>query len=254
MRRIKRELKVVDVVTKEIRTAILSGALRPGSRITQEELASRLGVSRVPIRQAIVVLQREGLIQTDRWRGSIVAPLDPALVKDVYEFRGIVERYVAETLAARADFRSESIREVIVAARAALAEGDPKRVLSELDLRFHTGLYDAVGNRVLSNVMRGHWMHILRVMAATLRLGDYREQVWDQHEAILNAIETHDVERAGLLSAAHTSSASVKLIANIGSLGRSDDVLTSEIDSASISEVAEQNSSFAKLGKNTLAS
>lgn len=92
-------------------------------------------------------------------------------------------------------------------------------------------------------------MHILRVMAATLRLGGYREQVWEQHEAILNAIEAHDVEKAGTLAAVHTKSASAKLIAAIGDLGVSDDILIPEIDGATGTESPQQISAASKLGK-----
>lgn len=214
MRRIKRESAVTDRATQQIRAAILRGDLSPGRRLRQEELAARLGVSRVPIRQALVVLEREGLVETDRWRGTIVAPLDATLIRDLYQFRGAVERYVAVTLAGRTDFDSAPSRDVVVAGRAA-ASAENLSLLIELDSRFHTGLYDAVGNRVLSEVMRGQWAHVRRVMAATLTIAGYPRQVWDEHAAILDAVESHDADRAGRLSVAHTDAASAILIESL---------------------------------------
>lgn len=211
MRRIKRESAVADRATKELRSAILRGDLRPGSRLRQEELAGRLGVSRVPVRQALVALEREGLVLADRWQGTIVAPLNAALIRDLYQFRGGIERFVAETLAARADFDPRQSRELVVAGRAAASAGDLARLI-ELDLRFHAGLYDAVGNRVLSDVMRGQLAHIRRVMGATLTIAGYPRHVWDEHAAILDAIESHDAERAGTLALAHTTAASKTLV------------------------------------------
>jgi DNA-binding GntR family transcriptional regulator len=168
-------------------------------------------VSRAPVRQAIVVLEREGLILTDRLRGAIVAPLDIPLIHDLYQFRGTIERDVAETLARRSDFDPAEVRGIVKAGNAAAPKNDRARLI-ELDLRFHTGLYDAVGNRVLSQVMRGQWAHIRRVMAGTLAIEGYPRQVWQEHSAILEAIETHDVSLAGSRAAAHTEAAARRLI------------------------------------------
>ena len=90
----------------------------------------------------------------------------------------------------------------------------------ELDLRFHTGLYEAVGNDVLTEVMRAQWAHIRRLMAVTLTATGYHEQVWEEHAEILSAIDRHDPERAGALSAAHTDSACANLIERLSHLTR----------------------------------
>lgn len=210
MRRILRDRPIAESATTAIRTAILTGELRPGTRIRQEELADRLAVSRAPIRQALAVLKGEGLLHTDRGRGTVVAPLDATLIRDLYELRGVVERFVAATLAQRNDFAPEQSRAIVKAGYQA-ASGANLRRLTELDLQFHTGLYDAVGNQVLSDVMREQWVHFRRVMAATLAISGYPQQVWDEHTAILEAIESHDPERAGTLAAEHTHAASVRL-------------------------------------------
>ena len=88
--RVKRALPMGDVVVDQLRSAILSGALRPGSRIKQEALADQLGVSRAPVRQALLVLEREGLIKSGV-TGAIVAPVDRTMILDLYAFRGIIE-------------------------------------------------------------------------------------------------------------------------------------------------------------------
>lgn len=142
MRQIVREPAVTETVTKQIHAAILSGALSPGTGIRQEELADRLAVSRAPIRQALLVLEREGLVEIDRRRGTIVTPLDASTIRDVYEFRRAIESHVAIVLAERQDFVPKQSREVVAAGRTAASTGDLTRLI-ELDLRFHTGLYDA---------------------------------------------------------------------------------------------------------------
>src|SRR3989442_1332328 len=84
---------------EEIRGAILSGALLPGTRIKQEELAARLGVSREPVRQALLLLQREGLVSTDPGRTAAVTSPDRRFIADVYEFREVIDGLVAATVA-----------------------------------------------------------------------------------------------------------------------------------------------------------
>jgi DNA-binding GntR family transcriptional regulator len=211
IRRIKRQPAVTDRVLGEVRRVILSGVLPPGTRITQEQLAEQLAVSRAPVRQALLILEREGLVQSDRWRGAIVTPLDPSLIRDMYQFRGEIERFVASHLAMRLDFDPAPLRVITAEGYEAAPVGDVSQLI-EIDLRFHTGLYDAVENQVLSDVMRGQWTHIRRVMGATLSLTGYRAQVWDEHAAILEAIAAHNVELAGTLASNHTTAACTALL------------------------------------------
>lgn len=214
MRRIKRGRGMTDVVVDEIRMAILTGSLAPGSRIRQEDLAERMHVSRLPVRQAFLILQREGLVMSDATRRTIVAPLDAGFIRDLYGFRGMIEAAVASDLAGRSDFDPAPHERIVAAGRTAAAATDVPSLI-ELDRAFHAGLYDAANNRVLSDVMQGQWTHVRRVMAAILSISGYPNQVWEEHATILEAIVAHQPERASRLAAAHTSAASDRLIANL---------------------------------------
>lgn len=214
MRKIRRQPIVADTVTAEIRQAILNGTLAPGSRVRQEALAAQLGVSRAPIRQALLVLERDGLVHRDGRRGAVVAPLDADLISDIYEFRAAVDAYAASALATRGDFDPAPFRRIIVEGRTAVRAGDLSRLI-ELDSRFHIGLYEAAGNRVMVQVMRAQWTHIRRAMAVTLTISGYPRQVWDEHAAIVNAIARRQVRRAGELARAHTTNARAILIRNL---------------------------------------
>jgi DNA-binding GntR family transcriptional regulator len=205
VRHIKRQ-PAADLAAAELRTAILNGVLPPGHRIKSEELARQLGVSRMPVRQALSILEREGLVKSDRWRGTIVTPLDSALILNIYDLRGILERAVAAGLAER-PFDSSLVRRIISAGREVAPSGDVARSL-ELDLSFHTALYDAYGNHVLSDVMVGLWGHVRRVMCAAVSSDTYRAEIWDEHEGILRAIEERDPEKASALAGSHIRSAS----------------------------------------------
>jgi DNA-binding GntR family transcriptional regulator len=161
------------------------------------------------------MLEMEGLVHIDRSGSAVVAPLDADLIRDLYGFREGVERYVAESLAKRNDQSWTPLRELLGAGRKA-STGDDQALLIDLDLKFHVALYDALGNRILSDVMRGQWNNMRRVMSATLAISGYSRLIWDEHTAILDAIMQHDPDRAGSLASAHTRAASTRLLERLG--------------------------------------
>lgn len=218
MRPLKRK-PVADLAVSELRTAILTGVLPPGHRIKPEQLARQLGVSRMPVRQALSILEREGLVKNDRWRGTVVTPLDTELILNIYDLRGILERAVAASVAQQ-KFNSSKVRGIIAVGRQVASAGDITRNL-ELDLSFHTALYNAFGNPVLSEVMVGLWGHVRRVMHAAVISPEYRTAAWDQHEAIIDAIDAHDPDRAAAVAGDHIASASRVAIQNLEALKRS---------------------------------
>ena len=103
-----RRTPMVSDAAEQIRSAILDGSLVPGSRIAQDQIAAQLGVSRLPIRQALLVLQSEGLVLLDHNRGAMVAPLDVKFISDLFDFRAVVDAQVAAMLAARRGFRTRA--------------------------------------------------------------------------------------------------------------------------------------------------
>src|ERR1700680_3857025 len=94
MRALTREPTISKRVAIEIRTAILDGSLPPDSPIHQEKLAAKLGVSREPVRKALVLLEQEGLVNIVG-RSAMVTPVDDQFIAEIYGFREVVERYVA---------------------------------------------------------------------------------------------------------------------------------------------------------------
>ena len=214
MKAIKRKPVVLDVAN-QIRAAILDGGLVPGSKIAQDELAAELGVSRLPVRQALLVLQREGLVFLDHGRGALVAPLDIKFISDLFDYRAVVDGYVAAVLAAREDFNPSALRQIIRDGKAAARRGESRR---DLVMEFHTAQYDAVGNQVLVRLMKPLLDHVQRVVtfvqssvSATGAVGQrkplpgLRSQVetWEEHADIADAIARHRVGRARALARSH---------------------------------------------------
>ena len=195
---------LVEQVHEALLSAICSGELAPGERFTQEALASRLGVSRQPVLQALLLLRQQGLIRdTDNRRGVRVAELDADFARSLYVVRASLDGLAARGAAERARPElTDRGKRLINEARAASTAGD-MNTLVRLDLAFHRFIYEASGNPVLLDTARLHWPHTRRVMAIYLRHPVPAEGIWNEHEAILDAIVAGDAATAERLSSEH---------------------------------------------------
>ena len=199
---------LVDQVYRALLDAISAGALAPGQRITQEDLAERLAVSRQPVMQALRLLKRDGFVQvaplagapSGRSRGLQVTPLDPAWIAQVYEVRGALDTLAARLAAQR---RSRIDPTLIEQGRAAVAGGDIKAMI-DADLAFHQALYQASANPLIEQSALLHWHHIRRAMGEALQHDFLRAPVWDEHAAIAQAVVDGDTERAETLMREHS--------------------------------------------------
>ncbi|MGM9425544.1 GntR family transcriptional regulator [Hydrogenophaga sp. MI9] len=199
---------LVDQVYRALLDAISAGALAPGQRITQEDLAERLAVSRQPVMQALRLLKRDGFVQdaplagapSGRSRGLQVTPLDPARIAQVYEVRGALDTLAARLAAQR---RTRIDPALIERGRAAVAQGDIKAMI-DADLAFHHALYQASANPLIEQSALLHWHHIRRAMGEALQHDFLRAPVWDEHAAIAQAIADGDAARAESLMREHS--------------------------------------------------
>jgi DNA-binding GntR family transcriptional regulator len=205
---------LVERVYRTLGDAITDGSLAPGQRITQEEIAQQLAVSRQPVLQALRLLKRDGLVQDAPGRGLLVAPLDAEWIRHMYEVRGALDALAAR-LAARRRFRLDPA--LLQAGRAA-ARGDNVAAMIEADLAFHVALYRAAGNPLIEESAQLHWRHLKRVMGAVLQQQGQREQVWDEHEAIAAAIAAGRGTEAARLIEEHSRQASENLAERLASV------------------------------------
>lgn len=195
---------LVDRVYRSLLDAISDGSLAPGQRITQEEIAQQLAVSRQPVLQALRLLKKDGFVQDAPGRGLQVTALDAQAIRHIYQVRGALDALAAR-LAAQRRFRLDPA--VLEAGRAA-ARGGNVMAMIDADLAFHRALYQAAGNPLIEESAQLHWRHLRRVMGAVLQQMGQREAVWDEHQAIADAIAAGDADGAAHLIEAHGSHAS----------------------------------------------
>jgi DNA-binding GntR family transcriptional regulator len=138
-----------------IRRLIFDGRLRPGERIPQEQVAATLGISRIPVREALIALEREGWVNIQMHRGAFVSALDEQAVRDTYELFGLVYGFAVRRAIGRGEpGLVERLRDI---SRGLAATDDPGEI-SRLTLAFHGVVVDAAASprvRVLLRAMSG---------------------------------------------------------------------------------------------------
>jgi DNA-binding GntR family transcriptional regulator len=133
-----------DVVTDDLRDAIISHDLEPGRRIAEDELALQMGVSRGPIREALLRLDREGLVTIERHKGARVASWDDTDIQEIYSMRSALEVLAIEWACKNATASDLKAMEEILNIYSKLSEKQrTPREVSRLDLEFHTALFAA---------------------------------------------------------------------------------------------------------------
>jgi DNA-binding GntR family transcriptional regulator len=189
-------------VADELREAILTGRIAPGERLLQVELAERLGVSRIPLREALRTLHGEGLVVIEPNRGTICRPLEAKDLADLCALRAALEGLAVRAAAERyVDLRHE-VRRLRGEALLASERGDLGRLI-ELDRAFHAELSARSGNAHLAGSLDACWSQIMRGMHVYFPLQAYPENVWAEHTAIARAIALGDGERAAALTGEH---------------------------------------------------
>lgn len=213
MRHLALERSLTDRTYDAILDAVCDGELAAGARINQDELAQRLNVSRQPIVQALALLKVQGFVKESGRRGVVVAPLDAAAISHLYELRSALDGVACRGAALRgsADARAWG-PQLIAEGRAAVASGSVKRMI-EADMRFHRFLYELCGNPIIAETAALHWHHIRRLMGGYLQHYRVRDSVWDEHEAILNAVMRGDAAQAEKLARHHADGAAANFVA-----------------------------------------
>ena len=202
----------VEEVYRVLLDAISDGSLAPGTRLTQEEIAEQLSVSRSPVLQALRLLKKDGLVQDAPGRGLLVAPLDPQGIGKLYEVRGALDALAAR-LAAQ---RGARIPPALIAAGRRASRGKDVKAMIDADVEFHHALYEASGNPLIALSAQTHWVHLRRVMGAVLQASGSRDAIWDEHQAIADAVEAGDADRAARLVELHTDKARRNLLDRLG--------------------------------------
>jgi DNA-binding GntR family transcriptional regulator len=192
-----------ELVAAAIERGILRGDLRAGDRLAERDLAERLGVSKTPVREALKVLARRGLVVSHAYRGTEVRTIRPEEARNIYQVRLLLEPEAVRLAAPLHDADSlRACRDALGDAGAAAERGEMADI-SLANRRFHRALYAPCTNDLLVALLEDVQDQVAMISVSAWR----REATWtheaDEHEGILHAVESHDAESASELLRAH---------------------------------------------------
>jgi DNA-binding GntR family transcriptional regulator len=193
-------------VYERLRDEIIAGELQPGEQLVEARIAEELGVSKTPVREALIRLQRDGLVEIEPYRGARVLEPSEQDVREILELRRLLESQIARELALSRP------PEVIAALEASISEskeaagaGDLERLLDSVTA-FSDIQTGACGNSRMAKLLDDLRSVFLLIGNTSRRVPGREERSITQHEAILAAIKTGDAEAAASATAVHISS------------------------------------------------
>lgn len=198
----RRELSRRDAAAAAIREWIVDGRFRPGQQLVETTIGAELGMSRVPVRQALQTLAAEGFVDVTPGHPARVASPTARDLLDMYEVRAALEAVSCRSAAQRRTTEDLARLDELVALGAAAAQAADWPRVEELNLTFHRTISLASGNRHLAELIVGYraklfWLH----RGAGQRRG---AQAWDEHRAIVEHIRAGEGSEAARAGYQHT--------------------------------------------------
>lgn len=210
-------LKGVDVsktvstgalVFDALRRAIIEGDLKDGDPLRQDEIARLFNTSRIPVREAITMLEQQGLVKNNRFKGAVVVGLSLAEASEIFDFRCMVDAHVIRV--AVPNMTPELIAEAKAICGAFVETSDPM-LWGDLNRAFHVTLYRASNLQFHLATLTNAMDRLDRYLRAQLLLTDGYARANAEHLAILDACARGDADTAAALTVAHIKGAHTAL-------------------------------------------
>lgn len=193
-------------VYREIEKAILDGVFPPGYSLTEGKLSHELGVSRTPVREALMQLELEGLVKTVPNKGAVVVGVTSQDIDDIYTIRTRIEGLATRRCAQHiGEEELEELRQVVELQEYFVTKQDYLQVW-HLDSRFHELIYEGCRSRPLKQILSLFHNYIQKAREYSVKSGRAKAST-QEHRAIFDAIEAHDLDRAEAAMALHVNNA-----------------------------------------------
>lgn len=203
---------LTDQIVTELRRQIITGQLPEGAPLRQEKLAAELGVSRVPLREAIRQLEAEGLVVSELHKGTVVSSLSLEELRELFEIRLRLETWLFEAAIPRMTEQNFTIAEAIT--DEAMASGSVEN-WGELNWRFHEELYRPSGNFIALKLLRTVHDNANRYVNLQIAVAEDVERELADHRALTAFARLGDIRRGVDTLRAHIQRVSRNLIASL---------------------------------------
>ncbi|MEX0802646.1 MAG: GntR family transcriptional regulator [Candidatus Binatia bacterium] len=198
-----RRIRLVDEATRIVRDAILKEKLTPGTRLRQAELANQLGISRTPLREALMKLEQEGLIARLPQGGLTVIALKFEEAIELYEIREMLDGLAAALTARRGDEKTLGVVEGHLKKMEKCVQKQNAHEWFVHHVGFHEAIMEACGNSRLLNFITNVRLSIQRFHPILLTTPDRLNKAFQEHVAIFKAIKAGDAKAAERLARLH---------------------------------------------------
>ncbi len=208
-------LPLRDVVFQTLRKAILTGEIKPGERLMEIKLASKLGVSRTPIREAIRKLELEGLVTNIPRRGAIVSEISERGLRDVLEVRRDLDAFCAELASERI---TEDEKERLIDACRAFEEAVLTKnatVIAKADVDFHDIIIGATGNERLVTMINNLAEQMYRYRFEYIKDESQHSRLVREHKVLMDAILKGDGKAARKAATEHIDNQEMSILASL---------------------------------------
>jgi len=198
-----------DLVKQALREAILSGELAPGTRLIIDDLADQLGVSPIPVREALQQLQADGYVEIQPFLGTRVTPIEAESVIEVFSLLETIEIVSSRHACLHMTEDEHANLKDSVAKMDELVRTRDAEAWSQENRRFHQIICDRAGTRLLASVMTkvlDHWDRLHRVFLKEV-FADRLPDAQEEHRLILESIEAHDPDRVEAVIRKHNRNA-----------------------------------------------
>ncbi len=189
-------LPLRDEVFTYLRSSILKGEIPHGTKLMEKKLADELGVSRTPVREALRMLQAEGLVQIKHGRGTFVSEISIEEIKDVLEVRAALENLAVRLCCDRvSDEELEQIKAIHRGFLRAIREKNIDDII-KYDIDFHDAIYTSTKNNKLKVLIKNMSDQMYRFRVRYIKQMDDHSAIAEEHMKIITAIENGDSQMA----------------------------------------------------------
>lgn len=208
---------LAGLVHNEVERMILGGELLPGSKLTEATIATQLGVSRGPVREAFRMLDEAGLVRTEKNRGVFVRTVDLEEALEIFELRAVMEMYIGRKLAETCTAaQAKALRQLVDAMDVAAKAGDAPDY-HRFNLAFHDDLLQLAGNAKFTANYRRLTKELSLIRRKNLTVESMMVYT-REHRQIVKAIAAHDAEAAGQAMFDHVMNSRERTLQNFSAV------------------------------------
>ena len=202
LKRLNRKSLATDTADY-LREAIIAGSLQPGKRLLEVEISSQLGISRGTLREALQVLENEGIVESSHGRGKYVMSLSERAIEEIYSIRSILEQEAIRLAVQNIDNQGFANLQTILTALFDAAKANDINLVISTDFEFHQKIWEIADNQLLERLLHSISQQARIYLAIQVKLYDDLVNGISDHEQILETIRNRDSEKAVALIKEH---------------------------------------------------